>query len=71
MSKNCKAWIYFDEIPNSLNVICKICKKELKRSDKSTRPMWSHLEYVHEAEHKLVKPEKGQESKNKIQVKAE
>ena len=55
MSSKSEAWIHFDKILQSMNVRCKLCKRECKRSDLSTRPLWSHLEHVHPVEWEQLK----------------
>jgi hypothetical protein len=65
MSKS-KVWTYFEEIENSHDVICQICTQRLKRKDKTTKTMWSHLEYKHEEQYKLLKQDEKGKPKNEV-----
>lgn len=55
MTSQSAAWIHFEKIPNSNDVLCKLCKKTCKRKDLSTKGLWSHLQHMHKLEHDSLK----------------
>jgi hypothetical protein len=67
-TKDSKVWKYFEDIKDVQNVRCKLNNNHVvKRSDSSTKGMWSHLKNHHKDAWKELKKD-DPEKKEKLSV---